>query len=306
MTLLLVATGDTIAHRTSSVASGRDLLELAGPPPARVVVEDMLAEPSWDTSTTTQLALARRVRTALADDEFAGVVVTHGVDTLEEIAFLADLLAGPARGGIVFTGAFHSLTSASPDGPANLAAALAAAADPALRGAGAVVCLAGELHAARHAALVDTQADRVTSAPHPMLGRVIEGGVRLTSTPPSRPPTAGTDVESDVALIKTYPDMPPSLLTTVSDLGAQGVVLEGTGAGNVPVELFGAIMELSQMNIPVVVASRAHATGIGMTERLGAIGACGLSAQKARLALMVALGSGGGVKAARRYFESLA
>jgi L-asparaginase len=100
--------------------------------------------------------------------------------------------------------------------------------------------------------------------------------------------------------------MPPSLLTTLTDLGAQGVVLEGTGAGNVPVELFGAIMELSQMNIPVVVASRAHTTDIGMTERLGAIGARGLSAQKARLALMVALGSGGGVKAARRYFESLA
>ncbi|HEY7598019.1 MAG TPA: asparaginase domain-containing protein [Actinophytocola sp.] len=301
MTLLLVATGDTIAHRAAGVATGRELLELAGPPPQRVVVEDVLAEPSWDTSVSTQFALARRVRKALAEDEFDGVVVTHGVDSLEETAFLADLLAGPARGGIVFTGAFHPLSAAAPDGPANLAAALTAAADRALRGAGAVVCVRNELHAARWVRL----ADGFTSAPHPMLGRLVDGRVRLTSTPPTRPPVVGGEPESDVALVKTYPDMPASLLMTVTDLGARGVVLEGTGAGNVPVELFGTIMELSQMDIPVIVASRAHTTDIGMAERMGAIGANGLTATQARLALMVALSKGGGVEAALRYFGSL-
>jgi L-asparaginase len=301
MTLLLIATGDTIAHRASGVASGRELLELAGPPPQRVVVEDVLAEPSWDTSVSTQLALARRVRKAIAEDEFTGVVVTHGVDTLEETAFLADLLAGRAAGGIVFTGAMRPLSHAQPDGPVNLATALAAAADPALAGAGAVVCLGSELHAAHHV----TFTGAFTSVPHPMLGRVLDGRVRLTAMPPPRPPVVNGEPETDVALLKTYPNMPPSLLTTVTDLGARGVVLEGTGAGNVPVELFGAIMELSSMDIPVVVASRAHTPGIGMAERMGAISAGGLSAQKARMALMVALGNGGGVKAATRYFGAL-
>src|ERR1700754_5077193 len=153
MALLLVGSGDTIAHRAAGVATGKELLELAGPPPARVVVEDVLAETSWDTSVFTQLALARRVRKAIVEDEFDGVVVTHGVDTLEETAFLADLMAGPARGGIVFTGALRALHHATPDGPANLAASLTAAADPALRGAGAVVCLGDELHASRWATL---------------------------------------------------------------------------------------------------------------------------------------------------------
>jgi L-asparaginase len=301
VTLLLVATGDTIAHRASSVASGRELLDLAGPAPQRVVVEDVAAEPSWDTSVSTQLALARRVRKAIVEDEFAGVVVTHGVDTLEETAFLADLLAGPARGGIVFTGALRALFHAAPDGPANLAASLAAAADPALRGAGAVVCVGAELHAARWATL----APGFSSAPHPMLGRIVDGTVRLTSTPPPRPPFVGGEPETDVALLKTYQEMPPALLRTVTDLGAQGVVLEGTGEGNVPVELFGEIMSLSQMDIPVVVASRAHTNDIGMVERMGAIGAAGLSAQKARIALMVALSKGGGVAAAARYFGNL-
>ncbi|MFL6143177.1 MAG: asparaginase [Labedaea sp.] len=298
MTLLLIATGDTMAHRGSSVATGRELLGLAGSAPMRVVVEDVLAEPSWDTSVSTQLALARRIRKALVEDEFTGVVVTHGVDTLEETAFLADLLAGPARGGIVFTGGLRPLSAAEPDGPANLAASLTAAADPVLRGAGAVVCLGEELHAARFATLTDG----FSSMPHPMLGRLVEGRVRLTSAPPPRPPIVDGEPETDVALLKTYPNMPPALLTMVTDLGAQGVVLEGTGAGNVPVELFGIILELSAMDIPVVVASRARTTGIGLAEQVGAIDAAGLSPPKARMALMVALSRGGGVKAATRYF----
>jgi L-asparaginase len=302
VTLLLIATGDLIAQRSSSIATGRELLELAGPLPDRVVVEDVLAEPSWDTSVSTQLALARRVRKALAEDEFTGVVVTHGVDTLEETAFLADLLAGPARGGIVFTGAFRALSDTRPDGPPNLVASLTAAADPALRGAGAVVCLGDELHAARHATLTN---GGFSSTPHPLLGRFVDGKVRLTSTPPPRPPHPDGDPETDIALLKTYPDMPSSLLNTVTDLGAQGVVLEGTGEGNVPVELFGTITELTSMNIPVVIASRAHTTEIGLVERMGGISAAGLTAQKARMALMVALSKGGGFEAAVRYFASL-
>jgi L-asparaginase len=302
VTLLLIATGDLMAHRTATVATGRELLDLAGSPPERVVVEDVLAEPSWDTSVSSQLALARRVRKAIAEDEFTGVVVTHGLDTLEETAFLADLMAGPARGGIVFTGALRPLHHAKPDGPTNLAAALTAAADPTLRGAGAVVCLGDELHASRWATLVN---GGFSSAPHPRLGRVIDGKVRLTSAPPPRPPHPDAEPESDIALLKTYPDMPSSLLTMVTDLGAQGVVLEGTGDGNVPVELFSTIMGLNSMNIPVVVASRTPTTEIGMAERMGAISAAGLSAQKARMALMVALSKGGGVEAAIRYFASL-
>lgn len=164
--VLLVATGDTMAHRSAGVATGTELLELAGPPPTRVV-EDVMAEPSWDRSTATRLALGRRVRKALAKDEFAGVVVTHGIDTLEDTAYLADLMAGPAatRGGIVFTSAVRALSDPAANGPGNVADALAAAADPALRGAGAVVCMGGELHAARWATLTAPPGRR-RSAPH--------------------------------------------------------------------------------------------------------------------------------------------
>jgi L-asparaginase len=323
--VLLVATGDKIAYLQHSgqhaIATGTELLTAAAAHTpsavADVHVEDVMAEPSWDTSPATMLALARRVRTALADDEFDGVVVTHGIDTLEETAFLADLTAGPAaaHGGIVFTGATRCLDEPASDGPDNLASAITAAADPAARGLGAIVCFNRALHAARWATLTDTaSASAFSSAPHLPLGRVTRaGGVTITATPPARPPHVEGAPESDVALIKIYPGITPTLLRTAADAGARGIVLEGTGTGNVPVELFITISELTEWNIPVVVASRAHThpaaldnphDATGLATKVGAISARGLSPTHARIALMIALGAGG-VNEVRHWFNQL-
>jgi L-asparaginase len=309
--VLLLATGDTIAYSFGpgrpGVASGADLLRTV-PPRMRtmeVVAEDVMAEPSWDMSPSAMLALARRVRSAILDEEFDGVVVTHGVDTMEDTAYLTDLLAGPAarRGAIVLTGAVRPLDDQSADGPGNLASSLAAAADPALRGAGAVVCLDDELHAARWVTMTDaTGGPAFSSAPFSPVGRVTEGRIEPLIAPPRRPPDPEGEPEPHVPLIKTYPDIEPALLTAVVDAGARGIVLEGTGAGNVPVTLFTTISELSDWDIPVVVASRCHTSDVpldalpfatGLAAKAGAIGARGLAPVKARAALMVALGSGG-------------
>jgi L-asparaginase len=314
--MLLLATKDTIAytrrHGRPEIASGADLL--AGLPPgllaADVTVEDVTAEPSWDISPATMLALARRVRSAILDDGFDGVVVTHGTDTIEETAFLTDLLAGPAaaRGGIVFTGAMRRLDELSADGPRNLASSIAAAADPLVRGAGAVVCVNDELYAARWVTKADaTSVAAFSSAPFPVLGRVVAGHVETLGAPPPRPPEPPAEPETDVALIKTYPGIDSALLTTVVDAGARGVVLEGTGMANVPVSLFASIHELTEWGIPVVIASRCHTRDAaledlrsgadGLAAGVGAIGARGLAAAKARIALMVALGTGGAASA---------
>jgi L-asparaginase len=310
--VLLIATGDTIAQRpgVSQVATGKDLLTHVGPVAAEVVVEDMLAEPSWDTSVTTMLAIARRAHAALTEHGFDGVVVTHGVDNLEEAAYLTDLLVGPAAalGGIVFTGATRYLDDLSSDGPRNLSSALAVAADPAVRGAGVLVCFDDELHAARWARLADpTRPAAFTSAPYPRLGAVVDGKAALVASPPplhQRPPS---EPESDVAVIRAYSGMTAAMVNAVVDAGARGVVIEGSGAGNVPIELFATIMELTHWEIPVVIVPRVPVIGRGTTgaelaEKAGAILAPGMTAGHARVALMVALGHGG-VRAAREMFR---
>ncbi|MEU7912555.1 asparaginase [Microbispora bryophytorum] len=319
--VLLVATGDVMAYARHTgrpgLATAADLLAaVPGDLGVKVVTEDVQAEPSWDTSPSTMLRLARRVRTALLDEGFDGVVVTHGLDTIEETAFLTDLLAGPAalRGGIVLTGAVRGLDELSSDGPRNLASSLVAAADPALRGAGAVVCVNDELHAARWVTMADaTGVAALSSAPAPILGRVADGRAEMTGTPPPRPPAARGEPETNVALIKTYPEMDPVLVTAVVDAGARGVVLEGTGAGNIPITLYATLGELAEWDIPVVVASRCRTRpvaledlppALGLAAKVGAIGARGLAPVKARYALMAALG-GGGRRAVRDWFARL-
>jgi L-asparaginase len=143
---------------------------------------------------------------------------------------------------------------------------------------------------------------------------VHRGHVEPLAPPPPRPPATPGEPESDVALIKAYPGIEPALLTAVADAGARGVVLEGTGRGNVPVGLFTAISELTDGDIPVAVASRCHRGAapledtpldIGLATKVGAIGARGPAPSKARVALMAALGDGGGVRTARAWFAEL-
>ena len=188
-----------------------------------------------------------------------------------------------------------------------------AAADPALRGAGAVVCVNDELHAARWVTMVDAASVAAfSSAPFPLLGRVVDGRVETLAAPPARPPRVPGEPESDVALIKTYPGIDPVLLTAIVDAGARGVVLEGTGMANVPVGLFATISELSEWDIPVVIASRCRTRGVPLEDLhparvspassgRSAPGAC---APEGARALMVALGAGG-VKAVRDWFGRL-
>jgi L-asparaginase len=313
MRLLLLATGGTIAMHPGrpgrgAFLTGAELLDTVPPEVAKgVEVEDVVAAPSWDLDTGTMLEVAYRVRRAVSEDGFTGVVVTHGTDTVEETAFLTDLLAGPAAalGGIVFTGAMRPAHALSCDGPGNLAASLAAAADPVLRGAGPVVCLNDELHAARWVRKVDaTTVAAFDSAPYPLLGRVRDGKVQPLAPWPPRPPEPVGDPEPAVALITVYPGIGPEQLTAVVDAGARGIVLEGTGLENVPVSLFTTISDLGDWGIPVVVASRCRVPGTPMAvgrplvddsalaATVGAIGARGLPAVKARYALMAALGTG--------------
>ncbi|MEV4410656.1 asparaginase domain-containing protein [Catellatospora sp. NPDC049609] len=317
--VLLLGTKDTVAYRRrpghESVATAAELLAAAGPVAAEVTTVDVTGEPGWDISPTTMLALARRVREAVTGGGYAGVVLTQGVDALAETAYLVDLVAGEAaeRAGIVLTGAVRALDDPDTDGPANLAAALAAAADPASRGLGAVVCAHGELHGARWVTLSDaSRPDGFSSAPHGPVASVVDGRVRRLAAPPPRPPAVSGPPEWDVALVKTYPGLDPRVLDALADLGVRGVVLEGTGRGNVPASLFAAISRLLEDGVPVVVASRSHhpvadvlPPDQAMAELLGAIGARGLRPEQARVALMAALGDGPGVDAVRDWFARL-
>src|SRR5882757_7619559 len=110
-------------------------------------VRDVVAVPSADLTFAGMLEVIAAAERAVADGA-TGVVVIQGTDTLEETAFLADLV-WPHTEPFVVTGAMRHPKLAGPDGAANVLAAARVAVAGAARGHGALVVFADEIHAAR-------------------------------------------------------------------------------------------------------------------------------------------------------------
>ena len=96
--------------------------------------------------------------------------------------------------------------------------------------------------------------------------------------------------------------------------GAAGLVVEGTGSGNVPGSAVGGIRAAIERGLPVIVATRVPGGATGSSygspgggaqlREVGAVGAGPLSAGKARLLLMVLLAGGLSGEAAAREVEA--
>jgi L-asparaginase len=299
MTVRLVATGGTISSHHDGqgwteltgadlVAELRDDLDRAG---VEVEVVEVAAGPSSHLSVDDMVAIAGHVRAALSEGQ--GVVVTHGTDTIELTSFVTDLLlpAADDRPPVVFTGSMRVHSHPQPDGPRNLLDALVVAGDTAARGRGVLVCVDGMLHAAARVVKCDAGSlDAFSSAPLGPVGAVHGGTVAVHHDAPPAGPHA-TELAADVPLLTVYPSIDPNEVARTLD-GRRGAVLEVFGDLNVPRSLWGPIHEAWRAGTLVVLASRpftATTRSEGL-DLLGAIGAGGLTAQKARLATMAALG----------------
>lgn len=311
MTVHVIATGGTIASHLSggdwTNIDGSRLVREAGPHAAEVAVEDIATGPSSNLTVDDMVRIAAHAAHLLAAGA-DGVVVTHGTDTLELTAFVTSLLVGvvPAQRPIVFTGSMRVHSHPAADGPRNLRDAIAVAADPAALGCGVLVCLEGLLH--DPAVVTKTNAasvDAFTSAPFPPAGTVAGERVLVRHPPARRPATAAPT--RDVPLLTCYPGIAADEFTRLA-AGRRAVVVEAFGDLNVPQQLWGPIHHAWNRGTMVVLASRAFTatTGSEGLALLGAVGAGGLTAQKARLAAMSAIGQAADRDAAVEQFHRLA
>jgi L-asparaginase len=269
--VLVVGLGGTIAMTASAgggvapTLSARELVgAVAGLGGLGVDLEALSfrSKPSGSLTLAEVVELGGAIREAF-DAGFSGVVVMQGTDTIEEIAYALDLLhAGPQP--VVVTGAMRNPTLAGADGPANLLAAIVAAASPAAVGLGVVVVMADEVHAARRVRKTHTTSVSTFVSPDGgPLGYVAEGRLRILNRPVGRHVLPRLDQlarKPRVALHVAALDDDGEALTILAER-AEALVVAGFGVGHVP-EWWVPVLAAAAARIPVVLTSR---TGGGPT-----------------------------------------
>ncbi len=269
---------------------------------AAVRAESVRTVPGASLELSDLVAVAARARAAV-DAGSHGIVVTQGTDSLEETAYVLDLLWDRAE-PLVVTGAMRPASAAGADGPANLAAAVAVAAAPAARGRGCLVAFADELFAARDVAKVHSTRPCAFAAPGAgPVGAVAEGAVRFAAPPSERPAALrpGGGEPPEVALLPAVLGDTGRHLRAIGGAGFDGVVLAAMGGGHVPERLVEPLTELAG-RMPVAAASRTgagrllrHTYAFAGSERdlhrIGLLDGADLAPLKARVLLTLCLWS---------------
>jgi L-asparaginase len=327
--VVVLSTGGTIAGSGASTMSlteykpgallGTELVEAV--PELRqfasVRVEQICNIASPDISVAVWRQLAERINAIFAGEpEVAGIVITHGTSTIEETAYFLNLTVRHER-PVVLTGSQRPPSALSADGPLNLVNAVRAAAAPASRGRGVLVLLNDEINAARDVTKSNTyRAETFRSGELGFLGYVDQDSVAYYRKPDKR---HTVNSEFDVARIAEFPKVDvlyayaesnnAMLIEALQRAGVRGIVLACTGAGTLAASEKEAIRELSKLPIderPIFVRSSRVGNGrvIGRKEydELGMVAADNLSAQKARILLMLALTRTRDVAEIRRIF----
>ena len=321
--IVLVTTGGTVASRhdpknghTAASVDGDSLRQSLHDPLAGVdlVVDEFCNVGSFAIDLPLAFGLAKRIGSHLADPATTGVVITHGTDTMEESAYLADLLVASDK-PVVFTGAQRAADTPDRDGPRNIADAVRIAASPAAIGLGAMIAFEQEFHAARDVTKTHTsRVDTFASGEHGKLGEIDGERVSVHRRPLLRKTFVAERVESRVDLIKLVMGSDDRFLRFAADNGTKGIVIEGFGRGNATPAAAKGIAEIITAGIPVIVTSRCPRGrvrpiygngGARDLERAGAIFAGDLSGPKARVLAAVMLGAGLSSEAMREDFDLL-
>jgi L-asparaginase len=308
----VIATGGTIANHAEGRLSGPALV---GSVPslsaiARIEPETFSSVSSIELALADWLRLSRRVNDLLASGDLAGVVVTTGSDTLEELAWWLDLTVDGDR-PVVVTGAMRRPSDADADGPRNLADAVRVAVDQGARRRGVLVVMGGQVLHARDATKQSVSArDAFGSTVDGPVGRMDGSRVKFArpARTPARPPVFSVVALSRlprVDVLLTYQQAPGDLIDAAARAGARGLVIAAAGAGAITVAQSDALEAARRAGIPIVVASRvAHGVLTTSDVPKGTIPAGTLSPVKARILLMLALARGDGPSEVAQVFRN--
>ncbi|HDA0663448.1 TPA: asparaginase [Staphylococcus aureus] len=250
---------------------------------------------------------------AVSNKYYDGFVITHGTDTLEETAFLLDLILGIEQ-PVVITGTMRSSNEIGSDGLYNYISAIRVASDEKARHKGVMVVFNDEIHTARNVTKTHTSNTNTFKSPnHGPLGVLTKDRVQFHHMPYRQQALENVNEKLNVPLVKAYMGMPGDIFSFYSREGIDGMVIEALGQGNIPPSALEGIQQLVSLNIPIVLVSRsfngivsptyAYDGGGYQLAQQGFIFSNGLNGPKARLKLLVALSNNLDKAEIKSYFE---
>lgn len=192
--------------------------------------------------------------------DLQGIVVSHGTDTMAYSAAAVSFMVRDFGKPIVFTGAQIPATIPWSDGPRNLIDAIRVAAF----GDIGETCIVfnGEIHRGTRIKKLRVNSydafDSMDPTPLGVLARDIilyEGRKKRSNLVPK----FDTRISDRVWLLKVFPGLQPDILSKILEMGYQGIVIEGFGAGNIPSEenaIAGAIKKAVSRGCFVVISSQ--------------------------------------------------
>ncbi len=239
----------------------------------------------------------------LADDNFAGVVIVHGTDTLEETAFYLDVVSTHDK-PVVLTGSMKNASDLGYDGLTNLVSAIKVVMEPQSRGKGVFVVMNYSINAACEVSKTHTlNLDTFKSFEFGPIGIIDDDDVIYFRKQIQRKAYKLKNKYNELTyLIKVYAGMTGEMIDYYVENGAKGIVIEALGRGNVPAVMMDSIRNARRKGVEVVIVSRC--IGGRVLDSYGYIGGgkdlikagCilggNLSGPKARILLMIAIENG--------------
>jgi L-asparaginase len=323
--VVVLATGGTIAGAATTnvqagYTSGQVGVEqlIAAVPEAKKLAnlrgEQISNIGSQDMNDEVWLKLASRVNALVSMPDVAGVVITHGTDTIEETAYFLNLVV-KSKKPVVLTAAMRPATALSADGPLNFYNAVAVAADKGAVGRVVLVVINDWIHGAGSLTKTSTTAVQTFLSPQSgLIGTVAYGKTEFYRGPIGKH-TADTEFALDgvtalprVDIVMAYENMDGALIDAAVAAGAKGIVIAGVGNGNLTQAAVTSLATQAKKGIICVRASRVVTGVVGRNvelddDKLGFVAALDKNPQKARVLLRLALLKPRGATDVQRIFD---
>lgn len=266
----------------------------------------------------TILELINHLLVKINRDDYAGAVIMQGTASMEETSYLADLLWDTDK-PLIFTGAMLNASETDWDGGRNIFNSALVALDPMAKNKGVLVCMGGEIHAARDVIKIHkTSLNTFVSLNNGPLGLVNNNRVIFYRIPSIRKVfTSINRLETHIEIIKVCLGTDSRLIDFLISNKYKGVILEGfPGGGGVTPEIMNSVKSAHDEETVFVLTPRSL-MGSSISRASGGCGPwdlrqCGvinggdLTSVKARILLMVALSQTNNKYELERIFSEVA